>query len=406
MNTTLTLWQRMVQASRSPALALTFSYYAAFIALGLTNASLGPTLLGLAEQTGSPLSQISFLFTARALGYLIGSFTGGRAYDRLPGHRTMAAALVGIALLLALVPTIPLLWLLIVVMLAIGFTEAVIDVGGNALIVWVHRDKVGPYMNGLHLFFAVGTFLAPLLIAQVILWTGSFGAGYWLLALLVLPVALRVLPLPDPQPLVTREEKTAVRPNLVLLVLIVFFFVFVTASETSFGGWVFTYAVRSGLTSETTAAYLNAAFWGAFMVGRLASIPIAARVRPRLIILGDLVLAVAGLILLLVLSQSVAALWVGAILFGLGIASAFPTMLTFAGRHMTMTGAVTGWFFVGASLGGIVLPPLIGQLFDTIGPIAVPMVITTTAILALVVFLSVLAFLARTATRGAYSALP
>lgn len=53
-------------------------------------------------------------------------------------------------------------------------------------------------------------------------------------------------------------------------------------------------------------------------------------------------------------------LWLGAILFGLGIACGFPTMPTFVGRHMTITGAVTGWFIVGVSLGGMIFPRLIG----------------------------------------------
>lgn len=35
---------------------------------------------------------------------------------------------------------------------------------------------------------------------------------------------------------------------------------------------------------------------------------------------------------------------------------------------MAITGRVTGWFFVGASAGGMTLPWLIGQLFDSIGP--------------------------------------
>ena len=64
----------------------TASYYAAFVALGLVTASLGPTLPGLAENTGTLLSEISYLFTTRSMGYLIGSFLGGRLYDRIKGH--------------------------------------------------------------------------------------------------------------------------------------------------------------------------------------------------------------------------------------------------------------------------------------------------------------------------------
>ena len=42
-------------------------------------------LPALAEQTRSTLGQVSILFSARALGYLLGSLLGGRLFDRLPG---------------------------------------------------------------------------------------------------------------------------------------------------------------------------------------------------------------------------------------------------------------------------------------------------------------------------------
>ena len=54
----------------------TIGYYAAFVALGLASASLGPTLPGLALHTQSRLAQISSLFAARSLGYLVGSLLG------------------------------------------------------------------------------------------------------------------------------------------------------------------------------------------------------------------------------------------------------------------------------------------------------------------------------------------
>jgi hypothetical protein len=42
--------------------------------------------------------------------------------------------------------------------------------------------------------------------------------------------------------------------------------------------------------------------------------------------------------------------------------------MVLAGRHMTITGQITGAFFVGSSLGGMFLPWLIGQLFVPAGP--------------------------------------
>ncbi len=59
--------------------------------------------------------------------------------------------------------------------------------GGNTLLVWVHREKVGPFMNALHFFLGVGAFLSPIMIAQVVLLSGGIRGAYWALALLMLP---------------------------------------------------------------------------------------------------------------------------------------------------------------------------------------------------------------------------
>ena len=174
----------------SGKIAKTIIYYAAFVALGLASASLGPTLGGLAQHTRTRLSEISFLFTARALGYLIGSLAGGRLYDRVPGHLVMAGVLIVMAVMLALAPIMPLLWLLTIVLLVLGMGEGAVDVGGNTLLVWTHRSAVGPYMNGLHFAWGVGAFLAPIIVAQAVLTSGDITWAYWVLAMLMLPLLL------------------------------------------------------------------------------------------------------------------------------------------------------------------------------------------------------------------------
>ena len=112
---------------------------------------LGPTLPGLAAQTGSGLSQISILFSARAFGYLVGSVATGRLYDRLSGNRVMAVMLASHDGRHDRGPgdrrSCRCLW---VVFLFLGITEAGVDVGGNTLIVWRHGARVGPFMNAMH----------------------------------------------------------------------------------------------------------------------------------------------------------------------------------------------------------------------------------------------------------------
>src|SRR5919202_846588 len=101
----------------------TVGYFAAFVALGLTIGTFGPTLPGLAEQVGASLGGAGFLFMARSLGYLVGSSRGGRLFDRVSGHALMAAALFVMASMMALVPLAPALRLLSAVLLVLGAAE-------------------------------------------------------------------------------------------------------------------------------------------------------------------------------------------------------------------------------------------------------------------------------------------
>jgi MFS transporter, FHS family, Na+ dependent glucose transporter 1 len=375
----------------------TAGYFAAFVALGLAYASLGPTLTDLALAVGVNLTQISYLFTARGLGYLAGSMVGGRLYDRMRGHPVMAGVLLLTSLVMLVIPMATMLWMLIVMLFLIGMFEGAIDVGGNTLLVWLHRDKVAPYMNAMHFFFGVGAFLSPIIIAQVVLLGGGMRWAYWVLALLALPVSVMVLRLRSPEPPgssaaepVAAGQPAVAQPlgqDLRLVALIAIFFFLYVGAESGFGGWIATYAMETGLGDAVTAAYLTSAFWGALTLGRLLSIPIAARFTPRQVLLGDLIGCVASVAVLLFWPSVPAATWIGTFGAGFSMASIFPTTLSLAERHMKITGTITSLFFVGGSLGGMALPWLIGQLFERVGPQVTAGVIMGAVVLSFAIFM-------------------
>ena len=70
------------------------------------------------------------------------------------------------------------------VLFFLGAFQGVLDVGCNTLLIWVYRRDVSPYMNALHFFFGVGTFIAPIILAQSALLSGDIKLGYILIALL------------------------------------------------------------------------------------------------------------------------------------------------------------------------------------------------------------------------------
>jgi fucose permease len=299
---------------------------------------------------------------------LLGAWVGGRLFDRLPGHPVAVSGLLSMAILMVFMPLLPWLWLLILAMFLYGLTESLFDVGGNTLIVRVHGDQVGPFMTALHFFFGAGAFIAPIAVGWAISVTHSIGWAYWGLALLMAPAMLWLLGRRSPAAKMDGAAAAAGHANVGLVALIALLFFFYVGAEVGFSGWVSSYAVTTGLLSEADAAFLASAFWAAFTVGRLAAIPIASRVRPRYVLLIDLLGMLISLGLIVLLPQSRLALWAGALGAGLFMASAFPTNINFASRRLTLTGRLTGLFLSVASLGAMILPLPIGLILKDIGP--------------------------------------
>lgn len=223
-------------------------------------------------------------------------------------------------------------------------------------------------MNGLHACFGVGAFIAPLIVASVMKATSDIYWVYWSFAIAALPIAAFIWNLPSPPARTTPEEhKATPLPVLPVAVMVLCFLLYVGA-EAGYGNWIYTYAFKRNLGTEITANYLTSAFWGFFTVGRLLGILISTRAKPLTILTVDFIGCLASVGLILLFQDSATILWIGSILLGISLASIFPTFLTLAEERMHVTGSMTGWFLVGAGLGGMLMPWLIGQAFAQIGP--------------------------------------
>jgi FHS family Na+ dependent glucose MFS transporter 1 len=155
-------------------------------------------------------------------------------------------------------------------------------------------------------------------------------------------------------------------PILPVLTMVLCFVLYV-GGEAGYGAWIYTYAFKLNFGDEVTSAYLTSAFWGSFTLGRLFGIWVSTKARPLTILFLDFVGCILSLGLILLFQESSMMLWIGTILFGISQASIFPTFLTLAEERMHVTGTVAGLFLVGAGVGGMILPWLIGQAFVQAG---------------------------------------
>lgn len=347
--------------------SVTAAYYLIFILLGFMIAAEGATLLQLAGNTSSTIDQISLIFFFGSLGYLIGSYLSGQVYDRVPGHLLMSITLAVLAPVIALVPVLTHLWSLILVVLILGMAKGALDVGCNTLLLWVHREKAGPFVNGLHASFGLGAFIAPLIVQIVTSTTGTILWVYWSCATLAVPIGIWVFRRPSPTARVIPEQHQGTPMLAAPLAVMVLCFAFYVGAETGYGNFIKTYTVVSDLGKEAQANYLNSAFWGFFTLGRLLGIWLSAKLRAISLLYIDLAGCLASALLVFAFPESITILWIGTILLGIFLAPIFPAMLALSDERMHITGSMAGWFLVGGSVGGMIIPWGIGQAVERVG---------------------------------------
>ncbi len=355
--------------------SITAAYYLAFILLGFIAAAEGTTLLRLADNTSSALDQISLIFFFGSLGYLIGSYAGGKVYDRVPGHKFLALVLIVLAPFAALVPVLTDLRALLFVIAILGMAKGALDVGCNTLLLWIHREKAGPFLNGLHAAFGLGAFIAPLIVEVIVKTTGGIDWVFWSAGILALPIGFWVINTPSPTARATPQHHREAPSPIAALALMVTCFALYVGLESGYGNLIKSYTVLTGLGNESQANYLNSAFWGFFTLGRLFGVWESARLPARTLLYLHLTGCIASVLVVLAFPESSSALWIGSILLGIFLAPIFPAFLALADERMHVTGAMAGWFLVGGSIGGMVIPWGIGQAIVQFGSTAMTQIV-------------------------------
>ncbi len=383
-------------------LYFSFSFY-----VGISSAVFGPSLLNLVEQTSSTLRELSYLFSGGAFAYMFGSWLAGRLFDRLPGHRLLFGILPAAGFFLLLVPFISNPWHLVGIAMLSSLATGIIDVGGNTLLIRIPGLNLGPAMNGLHFFFGLGSFFSPLILAGSLQISGGIAWGYWGIGVLAFLLLVQFIGLPEAvAPKGSRPVETnavdgpPVSHTALILVIALFYFAFVGV-EIGYGNWLSSYAFQMGLANQQTSVLLTSVYWGAFTVSRLISIPLAARLKPRRIVIYDIIGSLIGLGLVFIFPRQPIVLWIGTVLLGISVASLFPTMLTYAESLLKMSGKVTSIFFISGSVGSILLPWVIGQTVDSVGEIVITRILFFTLCAAGAILLILLSLSKRTPAAAA-----
>lgn len=349
--------------------------WSSFLLLGWVGLLVPALIRSIEERFAQSDAGIGVYYLVVAVFYGAGSLGGGFLTERA-GRRVVlsgSAILVGIGLALqAIAPS----WLLFVAAgIPAGIGTGAIDGGMNGLVLTVSRRRPAGAMNALHLFFSVGALASPFVVGRLVAggvpWEDVLIATA--AAAVVIGALLLTQSIPSGRPLARRSASSSAEPTgrdsralrsaLPLIALAASIATYV-ASEIGVSSWLVRFLASATLETATTAL---AIFWGGLTLGRLLVIRVADRLPPVVFAAACAIAAGLALVAAVLVPDTTASI----VLFGLvGLAYGpiYPLIMTVAGAlYPRRLAAITGTLAASAVIGGVVYPPLIGLLSDSIG---------------------------------------
>ncbi|NXK62134.1 MFS4B protein, partial [Sylvietta virens] len=377
---------------------------ASFLGLGMSIAVLGPTFPNLAANVRKNVSDIYYIFVGRSLGYLGGSVVGGVLFDCMNATLLLALSMLGTTAGLYVIPWCKESLLLTALMSVIGGSMGILDTGANVLALNTWGSEAGPHLQALHFSFAAGAFLAPILAKMALGGSESeelagtektnqsvlksvptasaasttaalkdhhdedFLWSYIIIGTYILFISIFLFALYSKGSSARDKSKASeqkgkrAKYHWPLVGLLFVFFLFYVGAEVTYGSYVYTYAMVFAEMTESEAAALNSAFWGAFALCRGAAIFGAAFLSPATMILMSLLCSTASSSALAFFAHYRALLWVGNAVYGASMATIFPSGISWIEQYTVVEGKSASVFVVGGALGEMCIPAVVGYL--------------------------------------------
>lgn len=259
----------------------------------------------------------------------------------------------------------------------------------NSMLNSVMNDASGgrsDIMNLLHMFFAIGAFLTPLLVGLMARLNISWRYSMLILSVLsaILFVVFLIMEVPAHRKGKTNKKLdkgpfTDIRYYIFTALLFLY-----VGTENSISGWMVTYLDNLGPMTKIKPQDVLSIFWAAIILGRLISVIISERVHKEVLIL---IYCLGGGLayVLFLITQNPALIGLWAFIMGLFFAGTYPTVVANSGPIIHGSGSAAGLMLSFGGMGGAVFPYINGLIADAKGLNAGMSVIVVSATLLIIV---------------------
>lgn len=338
--------------------------------------------------------QGGLLISVQAAGYLITNLISGHL-SILTGRKNLlyiAAVMMAVSYGLLIFIPVSMPFLLYVLLFFAGLGWGINNFLLNVSITETFHGQGGP-LTMAHTCYAIGAFVAPLMVAAFV--PSSFG---WRGAAVVVAVlsftlllSIKFMPVPEK----SKEESKAQANSMTFLkdirfyIFFMIFFLYV-GSENGFSGWIVSYLIQNPFFSGGLAQSMLSMLWIVMIVGRIITSAVAHKMNGTVyamcISIGYVIMAS---VLLLTGSPY---LMIGAIaLMGLCMAGIFSMTMSNASDIVMGSGIASGLLLSAGGFGSIALPYVTGSIADSsslkTGMWSIVAAVAVMAILSIVIFL-------------------
>jgi MFS transporter, FHS family, glucose/mannose:H+ symporter len=364
------------------AKALTYAAYAAFVPIGIVTVLLGPLLPTLSMKWSLDYSQAGALFPMQYWASTVAVGLSGTLVARCGFRFAMKAGLLlmgaCVALLLSGSQVQGMFWIA-----GYGAGLGLAIPAANLLVAEVNPERRSSALNTLNFCWGIGAVACPFLVAAA---AKSHRVSLFLILTaglsLLVTIGIAAMPASVVEPVVRSDTKKERKIGIdwkspLFFTIAAMFFVYVGV-ENGFGGWVASYAKSLGSLSAAMAAMTPSFFYASLTLGRWIAPLMLRRINDIKLAQAGTLAACAGMAGLL-LSHSLIAVALSALLAGLGLSSVYPIIISLLSREYGEAASRVGSvMFTAANLGGGCLPWLVGALSTRAGALkaglAVPLV--------------------------------
>lgn len=347
---------------------LTAGCFLAFFIFGFTDNLKGPTLPAMLAELGVNYGVGGNIFFGEYLGFLIATLITGILADRF--GLKLVLLLAGVCLILGVggYSTFPTAPLLAASLFVAGLGLGAFELGPNALIVNLHRERKGLFLNLMAVLHGLGSMLAPLfagwLFGLKVSWRAMYRWDILLIAIFILLVFVLRFP--------GSNENS--RPDFRLIPRIAFkgqmpwfhaAIALYVAAEIGMASWLVTFLQGARHATVQASNQSLSLFFAMLMLGRL----LGGFVVQRIGYLRSIFIAATGALTCLVIGLFGPAALSGLLpLTGFFFSIIFPTLTAaVSDTHTENVNTVLGVLFTFAGLGGLLGPWMVGWTSEIFG---------------------------------------